>query len=103
MLDVLARTPLWEIGLEYLHGTGHGVGAFLNVHEGIFIHILFRYRCQRFLILRRCFHLNYFHARAHAEENRNDAKLTNLMIPDFEVQFFLFSCARENSLNGNPA
>lgn len=34
MLDTLARTALWESGLDYLHGTGHGVGAFLNVHEG---------------------------------------------------------------------
>ncbi|XP_064631174.1 xaa-Pro aminopeptidase 1-like isoform X2 [Lineus longissimus] len=34
MLDTLARTHLWDIGLDYLHGTGHGVGAFLNVHEG---------------------------------------------------------------------
>ena len=33
-LDVLARLPLWEIGLDFEHGTGHGVGAFLNVHEG---------------------------------------------------------------------
>lgn len=33
-LDVLARQPLWKDGLEYLHGTGHGVGSFLNVHEG---------------------------------------------------------------------
>ena len=33
-LDVLARKPLWDIGLNFLHGTGHGVGAFLNVHEG---------------------------------------------------------------------
>lgn len=33
-LDVLARKPLWEVGLDYLHGTGHGVGSFLNVHEG---------------------------------------------------------------------
>jgi len=33
-LDILARTSLWESGLDYLHGTGHGVGAFLNVHEG---------------------------------------------------------------------
>jgi Xaa-Pro aminopeptidase len=33
-LDVLARAPLWEVGLNYRHGTGHGVGAFLNVHEG---------------------------------------------------------------------
>eukprot|EP01134_Creolimax_fragrantissima_P001095 CFRG1095T1 len=33
-LDAIARTPLWEAGLDYRHGTGHGVGAFLNVHEG---------------------------------------------------------------------
>ncbi|CAM9376711.1 unnamed protein product, partial [Sphacelaria rigidula] len=33
-LDVLARVALWEAGLDYRHGTGHGVGAFLNVHEG---------------------------------------------------------------------
>lgn len=33
-LDVLARQPLWELGLDYDHGTGHGVGYLLNVHEG---------------------------------------------------------------------
>jgi Xaa-Pro aminopeptidase len=33
-LDVLARQFLWNEGLSYLHGTGHGVGHFLNVHEG---------------------------------------------------------------------
>ena len=33
-LDYLARGPLWELGLDYNHGTGHGVGFFLNVHEG---------------------------------------------------------------------
>ena len=33
-LDVLARKPLWEHGLDYNHGTGHGVGFILNVHEG---------------------------------------------------------------------
>ncbi len=33
-LDCLARGPLWEVGLNYNHGTGHGVGYFLNVHEG---------------------------------------------------------------------
>ena len=33
-LDVLARGPLWEKGLDYKCGTGHGVGFFLNVHEG---------------------------------------------------------------------
>lgn len=33
-LDALARIYLWKEGLSYLHGTGHGVGHFLNVHEG---------------------------------------------------------------------
>ncbi len=33
-IDCLAREPLWREGMNYLHGTGHGVGAFLNVHEG---------------------------------------------------------------------
>ncbi|GHC25984.1 Xaa-Pro aminopeptidase [Kushneria pakistanensis] len=33
-LDAIARAPLWEAGLDYGHGTGHGVGYFLNVHEG---------------------------------------------------------------------
>lgn len=33
-IDVLARLPLWAAGLDYAHGTGHGVGAYLNVHEG---------------------------------------------------------------------
>ncbi len=32
-LDILAREPLWERGLDYRHGTGHGVGYLLNVHE----------------------------------------------------------------------
>ncbi|MEE8395502.1 MAG: aminopeptidase P family protein [bacterium] len=34
MLDAIARSPLWNNGLDFGHGTGHGVGAFLNVHEG---------------------------------------------------------------------
>jgi Xaa-Pro aminopeptidase len=34
MLDALARAPMWEHGLDYGHGTGHGVGYFMNVHEG---------------------------------------------------------------------
>ena len=33
-LDVLARLPLWQAGLDFRHGTGHGVGHYLNVHEG---------------------------------------------------------------------
>jgi len=33
-LDLLARQHLWEAGLDYAHGTGHGVGHYLNVHEG---------------------------------------------------------------------
>ncbi|KAA8497147.1 putative Xaa-Pro aminopeptidase P [Porphyridium purpureum] len=34
LLDTLARNALWQAGLDYRHGTGHGVGAALNVHEG---------------------------------------------------------------------
>jgi Xaa-Pro aminopeptidase len=33
-LDSIARRPLWDAGLDYDHGTGHGVGSFLSVHEG---------------------------------------------------------------------
>ncbi len=33
-LDVLARMPIWNHGMNFLHGTGHGVGHFLSVHEG---------------------------------------------------------------------
>lgn len=32
-IDVVARQHLYAAGLDYLHGTGHGIGAFLNVHE----------------------------------------------------------------------
>lgn len=42
-LDTIAREPLWEVGLNFGHGTGHGVGAFLNVHEGP--HAISFYRC----------------------------------------------------------
>ncbi|XP_072027401.1 xaa-Pro aminopeptidase 1-like isoform X4 [Amphiura filiformis] len=34
LLDSFARQHLWQVGLDYVHGTGHGVGSFLNVHEG---------------------------------------------------------------------
>lgn len=33
-IDALARKPLWDVGLDYEHGTGHGVGSYLGVHEG---------------------------------------------------------------------
>ena len=33
-IDALARTALWDVGLDFDHGTGHGVGAYLSVHEG---------------------------------------------------------------------
>jgi len=36
VLDGLARAPLWADGLDYGHGTGHGIGAYMNVHEGPF-------------------------------------------------------------------
>ncbi|UVW28834.1 aminopeptidase P family protein [Massilia sp. H6] len=34
LLDAIARAPIWAAGIDYGHGTGHGVGFFLNVHEG---------------------------------------------------------------------
>ncbi|KAG2562492.1 hypothetical protein PVAP13_8KG237600 [Panicum virgatum] len=34
-LDILSRAPLWREGLDYRHGTGHGIGSYLNVHEGL--------------------------------------------------------------------
>ena len=45
-IDILARRRLWEIGLDYGHGTGHGVGYFLNVHEGP--NGISKYRTQAF-------------------------------------------------------
>ena len=33
-MDILARKNLYEVGLDFMHGTGHGVGSYLNVHEG---------------------------------------------------------------------
>ena len=33
-IDALARHALWQVGLDFDHGTGHGVGSYLNVHEG---------------------------------------------------------------------
>jgi Xaa-Pro aminopeptidase len=33
-MDILARRRLWARGMDYGHGTGHGVGYYLNVHEG---------------------------------------------------------------------
>jgi Xaa-Pro aminopeptidase len=33
-IDIIARQPLWDIGIDYKHGTGHGIGYILNVHEG---------------------------------------------------------------------
>jgi len=33
-LEALARAPIWALGLDYAHGTGHGVGSYLSVHEG---------------------------------------------------------------------
>lgn len=41
-LDALARAPLWSEGMDYDHGTGHGVGAGLSVHEGRCVSRAFR-------------------------------------------------------------
>ena len=62
-LDTLARSKLWEQGLDYAHGTGHAIGSFLGVHESkwrITLHILtnisptldsWRYQFQRISII----------------------------------------------------
>ncbi|KAJ8431590.1 hypothetical protein Cgig2_025632 [Carnegiea gigantea] len=34
-LDIVERIPLWKDGLDYRHGTGHGIGSYLNIHEGV--------------------------------------------------------------------
>lgn len=39
--DGAARRALWEVGWDYRHGTGHGIGMFLNVHEGDCVGIAF--------------------------------------------------------------
>lgn len=44
-IDVLARKALWDHGLDYQHGTGHGIGHFLNVHE--VKHNLHNFRAER--------------------------------------------------------
>lgn len=41
MIDAFARRHLWDAGLDYQHGTGHGVGAALNVHEGPHVSLAF--------------------------------------------------------------
>jgi Xaa-Pro aminopeptidase len=46
-LDAITRAPLWRTGLDYRHGTGHGVGAFLNVHEK---GVVRWFRCLVFMI-----------------------------------------------------
>lgn len=52
MIDAFARRHLWDAGLDYQHGTGHGVGAALNVHEGPHVSLaLF------FYVFRGCLHL----------------------------------------------
>lgn len=50
-LDALARGPLWSVGADYQHGTGHGVGHFLSVHERkkLFLRIMY------ILVMRRIF------------------------------------------------
>ena len=56
-LDTLARRPLWQYGLDFGHGTGHGIGMFLNVHEGksvTFILLVFCFDLQNQLVYNFC-------------------------------------------------
>lgn len=65
MIDAFARRHLWDAGLDYQHGTGHGVGAALNVHEGphvssfsvlpvFFVHTLWCYDTAESQMYRTC-------------------------------------------------
>lgn len=45
-IDAWARQPLFDVGLTYKHGTGHGIGHYLSVHEGMFY---IRYYHERYL------------------------------------------------------
>ena len=56
-LDTTARRPLWQYGLDFGHGTGHGIGMFLNVHEGksvTFILLVFCFFLQNQLVYNFC-------------------------------------------------
>ena len=44
-IDPIAREPLWQNGLDYKHATFHGIGHFLNIHEGTRIMLLLRGYC----------------------------------------------------------
>lgn len=46
-IDILARNPLFLNGLDYLHGTGHGIGSFLSVHESWYISKIHMLRSMR--------------------------------------------------------
>ena len=45
-IDVIARQSLYAVGLDYLHGTGHGIGSFLNVHESTYRVVIIRHLCR---------------------------------------------------------
>ena len=49
-LDILARQPLWDMGCDFNHGTGHGVGCLLNVHEGVYLEGKFGIRLENLLL-----------------------------------------------------
>ena len=54
-LDTLARMALWEVGLDYLHGTGHGIGSFLNVHEGTLHSCVCVRGCERVRVYKKAY------------------------------------------------
>lgn len=53
-LDAITRAPLWQAGLDYRHGTGHGVGAYLNVHEKGVVSIVWQLLCKGVTVFNSC-------------------------------------------------
>ena len=51
---------LWEVGLDYLHGTGHGIGSFLNVHEGTLHSCVCVRGCERVRVYKKAYLINDF-------------------------------------------
>ncbi|GAM25885.1 hypothetical protein SAMD00019534_090600, partial [Acytostelium subglobosum LB1] len=75
-IDCIARVPLWSVGLDYGHGTGHGVGAFLNVHEGPHS-LTFRSLPHHYLI---CPNMTLTNEPGYYEEGKFGMRIENVMV-----------------------
>ena len=97
-LDIIARAPLKKIGLDYAHGTGHGVGYFLNVHEGPQAISKFNYvKLEEGMIISNepgYYKTNKFGIRienlVYAKKNKNKLKFENLTLAPIEKDLINF-------------